>query len=83
MRAFQDMGRGNRGQSLPWNVTGGSAVEAVVRSLPIHSPERFALHLGTHIVSKYAHVHRTFVTLEKLRIPSLSTPTFVRSGWKL
>jgi len=34
MRAFRDMGRGNRGLSLPWNVMGGSAVEAVVRSLP-------------------------------------------------
>ncbi|KAG1851507.1 hypothetical protein C8R48DRAFT_725765 [Suillus tomentosus] len=33
----------------------------------ILSPERFALHLGTHIVSRYAHIHRAFVTLEKLR----------------
>jgi urate oxidase len=33
----------------------------------ILSPERFALHLGTYIVSKYAHIHRAFVTLEKLR----------------
>ncbi|KAG1820834.1 uricase [Suillus subaureus] len=33
----------------------------------ILSPERFALHLGTHIVSKYAHIHRVFITLEKLR----------------
>lgn len=33
----------------------------------ILSPERFALHLGTHIVSKYAHIHRAFITLEKLR----------------
>ncbi|KAG1842512.1 hypothetical protein DFJ58DRAFT_806139 [Suillus subalutaceus] len=33
----------------------------------ILSPERFALHVGTHIVSKYAHIHRAFVTLEKLR----------------
>ncbi|KAG1789286.1 uncharacterized protein HD556DRAFT_1398859 [Suillus plorans] len=33
----------------------------------ILNPERFALHLGTYIVSKYAHIHRAFVTLEKLR----------------
>ncbi|KAF7317426.1 Uricase [Mycena chlorophos] len=30
-------------------------------------PERFALHLGTHIVSKYAHIHKAFVTVEQLR----------------
>ncbi|KAG1894140.1 uncharacterized protein F5891DRAFT_1063490 [Suillus fuscotomentosus] len=33
----------------------------------ILSPERFALHLGTHIVSRYAHIHRAFITLERLR----------------
>lgn len=33
----------------------------------ILSPERFALHLGTYIVSKYAHIHRAYVTIEKLR----------------
>lgn len=33
----------------------------------ILNPERFALHLGTHIVSRYAHIHRAFITLEKLR----------------
>ncbi|KAH7929235.1 uricase [Leucogyrophana mollusca] len=33
----------------------------------ILSPERFALHLGTHMVSKYAHIHKSFVTVEKLR----------------
>ncbi|KIK32947.1 hypothetical protein CY34DRAFT_813965, partial [Suillus luteus UH-Slu-Lm8-n1] len=33
----------------------------------ILSPERFALHLGTYLVSKYAHIHRAFITLEKLR----------------
>ncbi|KAH7910519.1 hypothetical protein BJ138DRAFT_1087529 [Hygrophoropsis aurantiaca] len=33
----------------------------------ILSPERFALHLGTHMVSKYAHIHKSFVTIEKLR----------------
>ncbi|KZT06105.1 uricase [Laetiporus sulphureus 93-53] len=30
-------------------------------------PERFAIHLGTHILSKYAHLHKAFVTVEKLR----------------
>ncbi|KAJ7064554.1 uricase [Mycena amicta] len=30
-------------------------------------PERFALHLGTHIVSKYAHIHKAYVTVEQLR----------------
>ncbi|KAJ7810303.1 hypothetical protein B0H14DRAFT_3090829 [Mycena olivaceomarginata] len=25
-------------------------------------PERFALHLGTHLVSKYPHIHKAFVT---------------------
>ncbi|PCH42707.1 uricase [Wolfiporia cocos MD-104 SS10] len=30
-------------------------------------PERFAIHLGTHLVSKYAHIHKAFVTIEKLR----------------
>ncbi|KAJ7664403.1 hypothetical protein DFH06DRAFT_1187675 [Mycena polygramma] len=30
-------------------------------------PERFALHLGTHLVSKYAWIHKAFVTVEQLR----------------
>ncbi|KAJ4488987.1 hypothetical protein C8J55DRAFT_422733, partial [Lentinula edodes] len=30
-------------------------------------PERFAVHLGTHIVSKYAHIHKAFVDIEQLR----------------
>jgi len=30
-------------------------------------PERFALHLGTFLVSKYAHIHKAFVTVEQLR----------------
>ncbi|KII84316.1 hypothetical protein PLICRDRAFT_95300 [Plicaturopsis crispa FD-325 SS-3] len=33
----------------------------------ILSPERFALHLGTHLVSKYAHIHKAFITIEQLR----------------
>ncbi|KAF9261685.1 uricase [Marasmius fiardii PR-910] len=35
-------------------------------------PERFALHLGTHIVSKYAHLHKVFVTVEQLRWSRIS-----------
>ncbi|KAJ7084498.1 uricase [Mycena crocata] len=30
-------------------------------------PERFALHLATHLVSKYPHIHKAFVTVEQLR----------------
>jgi len=30
-------------------------------------PERFAIHLGTHLVSKYAHIRKAFVSIEKLR----------------
>ncbi|KAF9223236.1 uricase [Gyrodon lividus] len=30
-------------------------------------PERFALHLGTHILSRYAHIHKAFITIEQLR----------------
>ncbi|TCD61819.1 hypothetical protein EIP91_007864 [Steccherinum ochraceum] len=30
-------------------------------------PERFALHLGSFLVNKYAHIHKAFVTIEKLR----------------
>ncbi|KAI0806050.1 uricase, partial [Irpex lacteus] len=30
-------------------------------------PERFALHLGTYMVSKYSHIHKSFVTVEQLR----------------
>ena len=30
-------------------------------------PERFALHLGTYLVSKYAHIHKAFVTVEQLK----------------
>ncbi|KAJ7785155.1 hypothetical protein DFH07DRAFT_864385 [Mycena maculata] len=31
------------------------------------NPERFALHLATHLVSKYAHIHKAFVSVEQLR----------------
>ncbi|KAH9939728.1 uricase [Epithele typhae] len=30
-------------------------------------PERFAIHLGTHLVSKYAHLTKAFVAVEQLR----------------
>lgn len=30
-------------------------------------PERFALHLGTHLVSRYAHIKKAFITVEQLR----------------
>ncbi|KAI0350730.1 uricase [Trametes cingulata] len=30
-------------------------------------PERFALHLGTHLVSKYAHLTKAFISIEQLR----------------
>ncbi|TFY56111.1 hypothetical protein EVJ58_g7837 [Rhodofomes roseus] len=33
----------------------------------ILSPERFAVHLGTHLVSKYEHLHKAHITVEKLR----------------
>jgi urate oxidase len=33
----------------------------------ILNPEKFALHLGTFLVSKYAHIHKVFITVEKLR----------------
>lgn len=29
--------------------------------------ERFGLHLATHLVSKYAHIHKALVTIEQLR----------------
>ena len=33
----------------------------------ILSAERFGLHLASHLVSKYAHIHKAFVTIEQLR----------------
>ena len=33
----------------------------------ILNPERFALHLATFLVSKYAHISKAFVTIEQLR----------------
>lgn len=49
-------------------------------------PERFALHLGTHLVSKYAHIHKAFITIEQLRWGRLDvngqahTHAFLRDG---
>jgi urate oxidase len=33
----------------------------------ILNAERFGLHLATHLVSKYAHIHKALVTVEQLR----------------
>ncbi|KAN0092580.1 hypothetical protein V8E55_003364 [Tylopilus felleus] len=30
-------------------------------------PEHFALHLGTHVLAKYAHLQKAFITIEQLR----------------
>lgn len=38
----------------------------------ILNPEKFALHLGTFFVSKYAHIHKAFITIEKLRWTRIS-----------
>lgn len=52
----------------------------------ILSAERFGLHLATHLVSKYAHIHKVLVTIEQLgwtRIEVDGKPhdhSFVRSG---
>jgi hypothetical protein len=43
----------------------------------------FAIHLGTHLVSKYGHIHKAFVTVEKLRwarIPAASGAVAGREG---
>ncbi|KAK7052359.1 uricase [Favolaschia claudopus] len=54
------------------------------------NPERFALHLGTHLVSKYSHIHKAFVTVEQLRWSRIPVPgdqgttehphSFIRDG---
>jgi len=56
----------------------------------ILSAERFALHLGTFLVSKYTHISKAFITIEELRwsrilvsseIPTNQHPhSFVRDG---
>ncbi|ELU40375.1 uricase (Urate oxidase) [Rhizoctonia solani AG-1 IA] len=50
------------------------------------SPELYGLHLGTHFVTKYPHIHKAFITIEQLkwtRIDVEGTPhkhSFVRDG---
>ncbi|CAE6515996.1 unnamed protein product [Rhizoctonia solani] len=50
------------------------------------SPELYGLHLGTHFVTKYPHIHKAFITIEQLkwtRIAVEGTPhkhSFVRDG---
>ncbi|KAG9104998.1 hypothetical protein FRC06_002919 [Ceratobasidium sp. 370] len=50
------------------------------------SPELYALHLGTHFVTKYPHIHKAFIDVEQLkwsRIEVEGTPhkhSFVRDG---
>lgn len=45
-----------------------SAISDLAKVSPhILIPERFALHLGTHIISKYSHLHKAFITVEQLR----------------
>jgi urate oxidase len=38
-------------------------------------PARFALHLGTHLLSLYAHITAAFVTVEQLRWARIGTGT--------
>lgn len=64
------------------------AVWAVIAKTSPHvlSPELYALHLGTHFVTKYPHIHKAFITVEQLkwsRIPVEGAPhkhSFVRDG---
>lgn len=35
-------------------------------------PEYFALHLGTHVLSKYAHLEKAIITIEQLRWARIS-----------
>ncbi|KAJ7250988.1 hypothetical protein C8J57DRAFT_1437580 [Mycena rebaudengoi] len=56
-------------------VTDSSAIPPTVLakiSPHVLIPKRFALHLGTHLVSKYAHIHKAFVTVEPLRWSRIS-----------
>ncbi|KAG6847965.1 hypothetical protein H0H93_004580 [Arthromyces matolae] len=43
-------------------------------------PEHFALHLGTHIVSRYSHLHKAFITIEQLRWSRISTDSIRTPG---
>lgn len=50
------------------------------------SPELYALHLGTHFVTKYSHIHKAFITVEQLKWSRISVEgdphkhSFVRDG---
>ena len=52
----------------------------------ILNAERFGLHLGTHLVSKHAHIHKAIVTIEQLRWARISVDgkphdhSFLRDG---
>ncbi|EUC64806.1 uricase [Rhizoctonia solani AG-3 Rhs1AP] len=60
---------------------------AIAKTSPhVLSPELYGLHLGTHFVTKYPHIHKAFITIEQLkwtRIIVEGTPhkhSFVRDG---
>ncbi|KAN0092577.1 hypothetical protein V8E55_003361 [Tylopilus felleus] len=50
-------------------------------------PEHFALHLGTHVLAKYAHLQKAFITIEQLRWSRITVSrqdkphTRIPSGW--
>ena len=46
----------------------------------ILNPERFALHLATFLVSKYAHISKAIVTIEQLRWTRIRIPGDKPSG---
>jgi urate oxidase len=43
-------------------------------------PARFALHLGAHVLSRYAHITAAFVTVEQLRWARIGTGTGTDTG---
>jgi urate oxidase len=47
--------------------TQGCVSDFTKTSPHVLNPELFALHLGTFFVSKYPHIHKAFITIEKLR----------------
>ncbi|KAG9091911.1 hypothetical protein FS749_016152 [Ceratobasidium sp. UAMH 11750] len=64
------------------------ATDSIIAKTSPHvlSPELYALHLGTHFVTKYPHIHKAFIDVEQLkwsRIEVDGTPhkhSFVRDG---
>jgi len=63
------------------------ARSVLAKSSPhVASPERFALHIASHVVQKYPHIHKAFVDIESLkwsRIPVQGVEhkhSFVRDG---